>query len=522
MSTLKISDLSNVEKTSGYYAPIVDANTEPYRTKKFNLGGFIEESDFAIVSGGIEYFDEDKTYYPGDYVQYGTNAYKFINEHSRTWDPSDVVKVTAMKEIIKARSMESTQTTRVTVISDDSNFNRANINITINTEGETQTLPTNSNGQATFDLVKNVVSTVSAESKTGYSHTNDLTIDSFVDLKDVYINYKKEYSKKTITMNFNFVIDSENNDIDLDSEVLGKELLVFINDSTTGTFFYTPIYKDESDNIKADIIFDNLGTNPFTIYMPTIPNYDLTSVDAGVSLLTGGIIKGSTAVNSISVTYNRDKHDKQVEYITSTGTQIINMGLSGRGALEFRVKFKYSSSFTSSTPFYVFGNYIDTNNNVTRLMVTNGGSYPKYASANIDSKATSTTNTNFNSTTNTITPDVAHTITLSKGTSGFSEVLDEGTSSETTVKRTDYTNVGTASTQNTTNMALFGSNISTPTAATPGLTIYYLKIWNDGVLVRSYIPYSTTMGVGCLYDEVEHKYYYNKGTGNFVVGPEVN
>lgn len=522
MSILKISELSNTEKTGNYYSPVVDANTEPYRTKKFNLGGFVEKSDSAITSGGIEYFDENKTYYPGNYVQYGTNAYKFIYEHSSIWDPGDVVRVTAMKDIIKARSMESTQTTRVHVISDDSNFNVSNVNITVNTDGETQTLPTNSGGLATFDLVKNVVSVISAESKTGYIHTNDLTVDSFVDLKDVYINYKKVYNKKTITMNFDITIDSENNDIDLDSEVLGKELLVFVNDSTTGTFFYTPIYKDANDNIKADIEFDNLGTYPFTIYMPTISNYELTSVDAGVTLLDSGVIKGSTAVNSITAYYVRDKHDKQVEYITSTGTQIINMGLDGRGALEFRVKFSYSSNFTSSTPFYIFGNYINTDNNVTRLMVTNGGSYPKYASANIDSKATSNTNTNFNSTTNTITANTPHTITLSKGTSGFSEVLDEGTAQETIVKRTDYNNVGTASTQNTTKMALFGSNISTPTAATPALTIYYLKIWNDGVLVRSFVPFSTTMGVGCLYDEVEHKYYYNKGTGSFVVGPEIN
>ncbi len=49
--------------------------------------------------------------------------------------------------------------------------------------------------------------------------------------------------------------------------------------------------------------------------------------------------------------------------------------------------------------------------------------------------------------------------------------------------------------------------------------IYYFKIWNNNILVRDFIPVLDKDGVPCMYDLVEHKFYYNAGTGDFIAGP---
>ena len=51
------------------------------------------------------------------------------------------------------------------------------------------------------------------------------------------------------------------------------------------------------------------------------------------------------------------------------------------------------------------------------------------------------------------------------------------------------------------------------------MQLEYLKIWDkDKNLVRDFIPVLNGQGVACLYDNVTHKLYYNKGTGNFNYG----
>lgn len=49
--------------------------------------------------------------------------------------------------------------------------------------------------------------------------------------------------------------------------------------------------------------------------------------------------------------------------------------------------------------------------------------------------------------------------------------------------------------------------------------LYYCKIWEDGILVRDFLPTISTeeghIGEACLFDTVENKYYYNQGTRKF-------
>lgn len=48
--------------------------------------------------------------------------------------------------------------------------------------------------------------------------------------------------------------------------------------------------------------------------------------------------------------------------------------------------------------------------------------------------------------------------------------------------------------------------------------VYSLKMWQNGELVRDFIPVLDTNDKPCMYDKVNDKYYYNSGTGNFLIG----
>jgi hypothetical protein len=51
--------------------------------------------------------------------------------------------------------------------------------------------------------------------------------------------------------------------------------------------------------------------------------------------------------------------------------------------------------------------------------------------------------------------------------------------------------------------------------------LYSCKIWDDGVLIRDYIPYQNKLGDVGLWDKVHSVFYGNFGTGKFIAGPIV-
>lgn len=48
--------------------------------------------------------------------------------------------------------------------------------------------------------------------------------------------------------------------------------------------------------------------------------------------------------------------------------------------------------------------------------------------------------------------------------------------------------------------------------------IFSCKVYDNGTLVRDFVPRLDSNGVPCLYDNVEKKYYYNAGSGAFTAG----
>ena len=46
--------------------------------------------------------------------------------------------------------------------------------------------------------------------------------------------------------------------------------------------------------------------------------------------------------------------------------------------------------------------------------------------------------------------------------------------------------------------------------------LYGLKLYDNDLLVRDYIPVLDAKGKPCFYEKVERKFYYNQGTGEFL------
>ena len=70
-------------------------------------------------------------------------------------------------------------------------------------------------------------------------------------------------------------------------------------------------------------------------------------------------------------------------------------------------------------------------------------------------------------------------------------------------------------------LTLFGFNNKGTIGNKLAQKIYSCKIYNNGTLVRDYVPVLDYDGVPCMLDQVEGRLYYNQGTGEFVAGPEL-
>ena len=71
-------------------------------------------------------------------------------------------------------------------------------------------------------------------------------------------------------------------------------------------------------------------------------------------------------------------------------------------------------------------------------------------------------------------------------------------------------------------MHIFGlNNNGTASISSVGMSFWYFKVYDNGVLVRDFIPCLDPTGTPCMFDLVEQKAYYNKGTGSFAYGTQI-
>ncbi len=79
-----------------------------------------------------------------------------------------------------------------------------------------------------------------------------------------------------------------------------------------------------------------------------------------------------------------------------------------------------------------------------------------------------------------------------------------------------FATLSTATFSGTNNLYLFAYNSAGTAKNITSMDLYSCKIYDNDVLVRDFIPVIDSYNVACLYDKVERKYYYNKGTGTFI------
>lgn len=92
-------------------------------------------------------------------------------------------------------------------------------------------------------------------------------------------------------------------------------------------------------------------------------------------------------------------------------------------------------------------------------------------------------------------------------------VLFNDEAHDTYLDGTKIGNLGTSFTPHNQPMYLFGLNFQGSFQYQSHSRIYHCKIWDNGTLIRDYIPVKDIKGVSCLYDKVtEELYYLKQGT----------
>ena len=246
---------------------------------------------------------------------------------------------------------------------------------------------------------------------------------------------------------------------------------------------FIPCYRNSDNEIGLydlvnNVFYTNAGTGTFT-YGSTVTR---PSPDYSMPI---HVIKGN---NTIKVSNLPDGYT-EVEYIESTGTQYIDTGRYPSDIEDIECKIEISSTGA------IYGAWKGTNTSRRHL-------YRTSTAINIGYGTTGNA---------TITSD-------------FTGVLNIKAHFENKNQRLIINDLGNVSftdspTNPKLNAYLFGRNYSGGDSDKVSMKLYYWKIYDNGTLVRDYIPCikNSNNEVG-LYDLVNNTFYTNAGTGEFIAG----
>ena len=176
---------------------------------------------------------------------------------------------------------------------------------------------------------------------------------------------------------------------------------------------------------------------------------------------------------------------RELAYIKSSGTQYIDTGFKPNHNTRLVLN---CSIINSGDTMFVFGSRIGYQNTAFALHIEGGIIKDHYASTVWSSS---------------IIDNGKHTIDKNKNV--------------TTIDGTRYTHT-TATFQSSYNMQLFALNQSgSIDSRRVSMSIYSCKIYDNGILVRDFVPAKRTSdSVVGLYDVVNDVFYTNNGTGTFI------
>ena len=184
----------------------------------------------------------------------------------------------------------------------------------------------------------------------------------------------------------------------------------------------------------------------------------------------------------------------QVEYLESTGTQYINTRYYPNNLTDVECKFMFNQLPSNAVPS-VFG--VRASNNSVQQFLTSVSNGVLWIVNGLN-------NHSIPSVRPLVNTEYILRITPQKAYWNGTEIFTM------TNSVADCPNLS---------MLMFGRNTYSGLANQLYGKIYYLKIYEAGVLVRNFIPCKNPSNVAGMYDTVEGVFYTNAGTGTFNVGP---
>lgn len=182
-----------------------------------------------------------------------------------------------------------------------------------------------------------------------------------------------------------------------------------------------------------------------------------------------------------SIDWGGMPYDAEVEYLQSTGTQVIDSGIVGNLNTEVEVSFKTTSTMAKA----IAGSRGDNTNDIN--LYVDGSATMRFGNK---------------SASGSFSPNTAYTFIANKTAFTING----------TAKAINATNTF----ETPTNLYIFGNQ-----NGQGAFILYYIKITKDGHLVRDFIPVRVGQ-VGYLYDKVSGQLFGNVGTGDFVLGNDKN
>ena len=234
-------------------------------------------------------------------------------------------------------------------------------------------------------------------------------------------------------------------------------------------------------------LYANAGSGTFTLGDDIVPK------------TTTKLIKTKSTISGLPGNYT------EVEYLENTGSSYIDTGFIGNQNTRIKIDLKLINTTEIRA---IFGSRTYNGSSITGAKyfypITSGSPVPvdkfQFGYAGALYRVENITN-----------PGDIYSIDLDKNVVKLNNVV------QNTFTPTTYTNPST--------ILLF--NCHTGASGTElddryGLCrIYSCKIWDNGTLVRDYIPALDASGKPCLYDKVNSKPYYNQGTGEFSYGKQI-
>ena len=241
---------------------------------------------------------------------------------------------------------------------------------------------------------------------------------------------------------------------------------------------YIPVIDEDNAGYMLDklshTLYENKGTGSFNygtkVYKPKLR---LVEEKAGLSGLPNGFT--------------------EVEYLESSGTQYIDTGFIPNQDTKVELGAKITRDLSSGFPY--FGSRTSS--------TSNGYSFQRYSNGKFGGQY----GTKINNSTKAVDTNF-HIILKDKNIIYMDGVIIETQDTAT------FTCPG--------NMYINAMN-NNGTAAVQDCNVayYYMKIWDNGNLIRDYIPVLDPNGRPAMYDKVEGKTYYNQETGEFNYGKQI-